>query len=251
MEAGLPLYFMAKNVLKIIGFFIVGMIGGIFADQILWPYFIERPLFYKYRLDQAPIYVTERNEFVIQENVALTNAIEKVEKVAVGVRTQLETGIILEGSGLILTSDGLLVTLSELVPQATGTTFFWEDKQYKIGDKAKVLKRDLKNNLALVKIEEANLPTTGFADQSKIKIGERVFLAGVIFQNGIPQELANEGIIKTVDDRSIKTNIFEKYTLSGSPLFDIEGNVLGLNTIDKEGKVNTIPASKIKTFAGF
>jgi len=242
---------MAKNVLKIFGFFIIGMIGGIFADQIFWPYFVEKPLFYKYRLDQAPIYVTERNEFIIQENVALKNAIEKVEKVAVGVRTQLETGIILEGSGLILTSDGLLITLSELVPQATGTTFFWEDKQYKIGDKAKVLKRDLKNNLVLVKIEEVNLPTTGFADQSKMKIGERVFLAGIIFEKGAPKKMANEGIIKTFDDNSIKTNMLEKYTLSGSPLFNIEGNVLGLNTIDKDGKVAAIPASKIKTFAGF
>jgi len=242
---------MAKNVLKIFGFFIIGMIGGIFADQIFWPYFVERPLFYEYRLDQAPIYVTERNEFIIQENVALKNAIEKVEKVTMGVRTQLETGIILEGSGLILTSDGLLVTLSELAPSGAETTFFWEAKQYKIGDKAKILKRDLKNNLVLVKIEEVNLPTTGFADQSKIKIGERVFLAGVIFEKGAPKKMANEGIIKTFDENFIRTNIFEKYTLSGSPLFNIEGNVLGLNTIDKDGKVIAIPASKIKTFAGF
>ena len=242
---------MVKNISKIVICFIFGVFGGIFADQIFWPYFVERPLLYKYRLEQAPIYVTERKEVVIQENTALKNAVEKVEKVVVGVRTKLETGIILEGSGLILTSDGLLVTLSELAPQGAEINFFWEGKQYKIGGKAKILKRDSKNNLALIKIEEVNLPTTGFADLSKIKIGERVFLVGTIFEKGVSKKMANEGIVKTFDENFIRTNIFEKYTLVGSPLFNIEGNVLGLNTIDKEGKVIAIPASKIKSFAGF
>ena len=100
---------MVKNILKIIIIFIIGTIGGIFADQILWPYFIERPLFYEYRLEQAPVYVTESKEFFIQENAALKNAIEKVEKTVVGVRTTTKTGIFLEGSGLILTFDGLVI----------------------------------------------------------------------------------------------------------------------------------------------
>jgi S1-C subfamily serine protease len=238
---------MLKNIFKIIAIFIIGMVGGIFADQIFWPYFVERPLFYKYRLEQAPTYVTEKKEFIIQENTALKNAVEKVEKVVVGVRTKLKTGKILEGSGLIVSSDGLVVTLAELVPAGGETIFFWEGESPSF----KILKRDLKENLALIKIEKRNLATAGFADLSKLKIGERVFLAGVIFEKGAPKKMANEGIVKSFDENSIRTNIFEKYTLSGSPLFDIEGNVLGLNTIDKEGKVSATPVSKIKSFAGF
>jgi len=107
---------MSKNILKIVAFFIIGTVGGIFADQILWPYFIEKPLFYQYRLEQSPVYVTERKEVTIQENTALKEAIEKVEKTVVGVRTQTKEEKILEGSGLIVTSDGLIVTLAELVP---------------------------------------------------------------------------------------------------------------------------------------
>jgi S1-C subfamily serine protease len=240
-----------KTIYQIIalGFFF-GIFGGIFADQILWPYLVERPLFYKYGLEQAPVYVNETQQITVQENVALTQAVEKAQKAVVGVRTRLASGVILEGSGLILTSDGLLVTLSELVP-GTQTTFFWQDKQYKIGEKAKVLKRDSKNNLVLIKIEETNLPTISFADFGRTKIGERVFLAAVIFENGAPNNAANEGIVKTFDQDAIVTNMFEKYTLAGSPLFDIEGNVLGLNTIDQQSKVVAIPAPKIKTFSGF
>jgi len=238
---------MAKNIYKILAIFILGAIGGIFADQILWPYFVERPLFYQYRLEKAPVYVTERKEIIIQENIALKNAIEKVEKVVVGVRTETKTEKILEGSGLILTSDGLMVTLAELVPYGSDFSFFVDGESIPY----QILKRDQKENLALIKIEKTHLPTVGFANFEKLKLGERVFLVGIVFEKGIPQKIVNEGIVKTFDENSIKTNIFEKSTLASSPLFDIEGKALGLNTISLEGKVIAIPISKIKEFAGF
>jgi len=239
---------MLKNIFKIITIFIIGMVGGIFADQIFWPYFVERPLFYQYRLEQAPIYVTERKEIIVEENVALRNGIEKIEKAVVGVKTKTKTGKILEGSGLIVSSDGLIVTLADLVPVGSEVTFFWEGKSPPF----QILKRDLKENLALIKTEETNLPATGFVDLERIKLGERVFLMGIIFEKGgIPKKAVNEGIVKTFDENSIETNIFEESTFSGSPLFNIEGNALGLNIIDKEGKVTAIPISKIRQFAGF
>jgi len=163
------------------------------------------------------------------------------------VKAETKTGKILEGSGLIVSSDGLIVTLADLVPLGSDITFFWEGKSPSF----QILKRDLKENLALIKIEETNLPTTGFADLERIKLGERVFLVGVIFEKGkVPKKAVNEGIVKTFDGNSIETNIFEKSTFSGSPLFNIEGNALGLNIIDKEGKVSAIPISKIKSFIG-
>jgi len=239
---------MLKNIFKIISIFIIGLVGGIFADQIFWPYFVERPLFYQYRLEQAPIYVTEKKEIIVEENIALRKAIEKIDKAVVGVKTKTKAGKILEGSGLIVSSDGLIVTLADLVPSGSEVTFFWEGKRPSF----QILKRDLNENLALIKIGETNLPTTGFVDLERIRLGERVFLMGVIFEKGgIPKKTVNEGIVKTFDGNSIQTNIIEKNTLSGSPLFNIEGNALGLNIIDKEGKVTAIPISKIKSFIGF
>ena len=241
-----------KTLLKILAIFILGIFGGIFADQILWPYFIEKPLFYQYRLEQSPVYVTEKKEVTITENIALQNAIEKVEKTIIGVQTKTKTGKILAGSGLILTSDGLIVTLADLVPQGGNSSFFVDGETASF----QILKRDLKENLALIKIEKTNLPTVGFANLEKLKLGERVFLVGMAQPpNGgwvaSPGLVVNEGIVKSFDENSIQTNIFEKIRLQGSPLFNIEGEVLGLNTIDSEGKIITIPISKIKSFSGF
>lgn len=239
---------MLKNIIKILAIFVIGMVGGIFADQILWPYFVERPLLYQYQLEQNPIYVTKKEKIYIQENIALRNAVEKVEKTVVGVRSKTKTGKILEGSGIILTSDGLMVTLAELVPQGSEINIFWEGKMPSF----QILKRDLKNNLALIKIEEKNLSTTGFADLEKLKLGERVFLVGIIFEKGlVSRKTVNEGIVKNFNQNLIETNILEKNSLSGSPLFNIEGSLLGLNIVDKESKVSTIPLSKIKQFSGF
>ena len=237
---------MKKQIYQLLLLFIFGIAGGIFADQILWPYFIERPLFYQYRLEQSPVYVTERKEITIKENIALENAIDKVENTVIGVRTKTKTGAILEGAGLILTSDGLLVTLADLVPQGSTFSFFVDGETVSF----QILKRDLKENLALVKIEKTNLPTASFANFEKIKLGQRVFLVGIVFKKGVPQKMANEGIIKTFNQDLIETNILENGALQGSPLFDIEGNILGLNTIDKIGQVLTIPVTKIKQFTG-
>lgn len=228
---------MLKNILKILAIFILGAGGGIFADRILRIYFVE---------EQKPVYVTEKKEIFIQENTALENAVEKTVKAIIGIRTKLESGEVLEGSGLIVTSDGLVVTLASLVPQGSIFSFYINGSSTSY----QILKRDLKENLALIKISRTNLNTLSFADLEKIKLGEGVFLTGVIFNNKIITLAANEGIVRSFDEDYIETNISEKITFNGSPLFNIKGEVLGINTISPEGKVMAIPISKIKEFIG-
>ncbi len=237
---------MSKKISKILFLFIFGIAGGIFADQILWPYFVEKPLFSEYRLEQTPIYVTEIKEITVTENTALQSAIERVENTIVGVRTQTVDGIVLEGSGLIVTSDGFFVTLNDLVPKGSVFSFFVDEA---LAD-FQILKRDAKENLALVKVEKSNLPTLSFADFGKIKLGQRVFLMGIVFEKAGLKKTVNQGIVKSFDDNLIETNIFEQNTLAGSPLFDINANIVGLNQINKDGKVVSIPVSKIKEFIG-
>jgi S1-C subfamily serine protease len=237
---------MLKNILKIIVIFIFGMAGGIFADQIFWPYFVEKPLFFQYRLDKPPVYIAETKEIRITENIALQEAVLKVEKAVVGIRTQTTGGKTLDGSGLIVTSDGLMVTLNELLPAGSKFSFF----VYGNAVPFKVLKREPEKNLALVKLEADNFKTVGFADLEKLRVGQRVFLVAKnpSFEGGM---IVNEGIVKAFDENSIQTNIFEEARVAGSPLFDIEGRFLGLTKINKKGQVSVLLASKIRTFLGF
>jgi len=240
-----------KRILQILAIFILGAIGGMIWQAVLLPYLAQKPAFERFwfvkEFRERETIVLTTEQIHIQENVALTEIVEKVERTVMGVRTETKKGQVLEGSGLILTSDGLVVTLADLLPQGSAFSFFLNGEKVPF----EILKRDQKKNLALIKIEKQNLPTCGFADLTKIKRGQRVFLVGAIFLNKKPEKMVNQGIIKYFGKDFIRTNIFEKDILKGSALFDIEGNVLGINTIDLEGKVTTIPISQIQQFAGF
>lgn len=229
--------------------FFFGIAGGIFGSQIVWPLFVERPLFYQYRLNQAPTYINETKEIVVQENTALTEAIEKVKKAVVGVQSINPAGKITFGSGLILTSDGRAVTLNNLVPAGFQPRIVAMGREVKY----QVLKRDVQMNLALIKLEGNGFFTVGFADS--LKLGTRVFLAAnavSFFVDGQPQEqfIVNEGVIRVFNNDEVQTTIADKKEVKGSPLFDIQGNLVGLNDVDSTGRVVAIPAQKIREFAG-
>ena len=239
---------MLKNILKIIVFFVVGMVGGIFSDQILWPYFVERPLFYQYKLDQNPIEVTEIREITVRENEALTSAIEKVESVIVGIKSQTSNNNFLEGSGLIVTSDGFVVVLMDFAPKYATSTVFIDGKSLPL----RLLKQDSKTGLALLKVESNNLPTVGFADFGRLKLGQRVFLVGADFKSSTSsiEKMVSEGIVQKFSSLVIETSMSEGDEAKGSILFNVSGEVLGINEINSKGKVIAIPVSKIKEIAG-
>jgi len=252
---------MAIKILKILLIFVLGALGGLWAQIYLLPYLAGLPYFQDFQfvkiLKGKEVIINPKTETIItvQENVALQEAAERVKKVVIGVKTKTEKGEVLKGSGLVVTSDGLLVTLAELVPRGSDF-FFYVDQKWPA---YQILKRDLKNNLALVKIEAGGLPTTGFADPQKMKLGQRVFLVGAVFKENStgtksfslsPEYIVNEGIIKSLKEGSIQTNIFEDLNIAGSPLFDIGGNVVGLNIVDEKGRVSAIPITKIRQFIG-
>jgi len=229
---------MKRNILYFLLILIFGMAGGIFANQIFWPYFISKPLFEKYNLEQPPVYVTERKEVTIQENTALTEAIEKISKTVIGVKTKT-----IQGSGLIVTNDGLIVTLSSLIPAGQTPSFYIEG----VLRGFQVLKRDAKTGLALVKFEADKLSVPDFRDLEDLKLGERVFM--VSYRDGLTKSV-NEGIIKfiTRSDISgrIETNIIEKDSVQGSPLFDIQGRLIGIAVYGEGGQIQAIPVSEVK-----
>ncbi len=235
---------MLKSFFRSLLIFVLGILVGFFLNYILFPYFLK---FHFSKLPSpAPIYINQTKEIRIQENTALKEAIEKVEKTIFAIKTKTQRGKIIEGSGIILTSDGFGITLNELVPHGGTFEIFVEGEKVKF----QILKRDPKTNLALIKFEKKNLKTPPFFNLENLKLGERIFLVGTRFDKELQKEV-NEGIIKFFNEDVIETNIFEKEKLAGSGLFDIEGNLLGINQITPQGQVISVPVTKIRQFTGF
>ena len=235
------------KIINFLGLLVLAILGGLIAQQLVWPFLLQYPFFAQYKNEDQPIQVTEQNNIYIEENTALEEAVEKVTKSVVGVKTVTAEGN-LEGSGLVITSDGLVITLAELVPLGADFSFYLDGELASY----QILKRDIENNLALIKLGEDNLKTLSFIKEDNIKLGKEVFLFGYLFEGkGTQSEIVNEGTIRKITDSLIETNIFEKEELLGSPLIDVQGNFLGLNQINEEGRVVTIPINIIKEFTGF
>jgi len=190
-----------------------------------------------------PVQITQREEVKIQENSALKDAVAKASGIAAGVKVVSTKGAASYGSGVILTSDGVMAVPNSLFPAGANAEITAAGKKVVF----EVLKRDKTLNLAIIKLENASWPTAGFYVMENLKLGERVFLLGTLAGGG---SFTSEGIVRNFDGNSITTSIWEKNEALGSPVFDIEGNILGMAVPDKSGLVSVIPIWTIKTFAG-
>lgn len=226
--------------LKILFIFFVGALGGIFGSEVVF-------LKSKSNLYSSPTIRLETKEVKIQENTALKDAIEKTQNSIVAIQIQTKKGKIINGSGIILTTDGIVLTLSELLPQGETINFFVDGEKVSY----QILKRDPKLNLGVVKVEKKNLTPVPFSDFETLKIGERVFALSSFFNQGKIQKAVNEGIVRYFDEEKIETNITEDSNFLGSALFDIEGKLLGINYLDPKQKILSIPITKIRQFTGF
>ena len=238
-----------KIISIVIGVLLLGALGALIFDVFLLPYLLTNSYFERFQFvkdfKSGKIIINPKEQIYIQENVALESAIERVAKSIVAVQVTTLAKNSYSGSGLIATSDGLIVVLANLIPTGSKFDIFIN------GEKAdyKIQKSDYKKNLVLIKVDKNNLPTVGFADFDKIKLGQRVFLTAV---SSIKTDdwLVNEGIVRNFNANTIKTNISEKSIVAGSPLFNISGELLGLNYIDQDNKISAVPVSVIKVFLG-
>ena len=183
-------------------------------------------------LNYSSVTINQQEERIyIEENTALINSIKETKK-AIFLIKQGEKSF----HGVVLTSDGLAVTLSSNIAKGSITC-----NVDLIDSTCQVIKRDLENNLALIKIDRDKLSTLGFYDL-EVEIGKRLYI------NALTS--VNEGIIKSFTEESIKTNIREIEPISGSPVLSLDNKIMGIAEIDKNGFVSVVPISLIREFVG-
>ena len=238
-----------KIISIIVGILLLGAMGALLFNVFVLPYLLTNSYFERFQFvkdfKSGKIIVNPKEQVYIQENTVLVDAIEKVVKSVVTIQGTTSIGKSYLGSGLIVTSDGLIITLASLTPKGSKFNIFINNEKQNF----KVEKQDIKNNLTLIKVEKNNLPTVSFTDFDKIKLGQRVFLTAP-FSTKTSDWLVNEGIVRSFDKSQIETNISEKSIINGSPLFNISSELVGLNYINSDSNISSVPISTIKTFLG-
>ncbi len=143
------------------------------------------------------------------------------------------------GSGFIISPDGYIVTNNHLIQGLTGTgtvdtvTVTTTDrKEYT----ARIVGRDETSDLALLKIDSRNLPFVQWGDSTKARVGDWVIAIGDPYGVG---STVTAGIISALHrgitgvgayDRYIQTDAAINMGNSGGPMFDLNGNVIGINS---------------------
>jgi serine protease Do len=137
-----------------------------------------------------------------------------------------------QGSGFLISSDGLVLTNAHVVDGAKEVTVKLSDhREYK----AKVLGADKTSDIAVLKIDAHNLPTVTLGNSDKLGVGDYVLAIGEPF--GL-EETATAGIV-SAKGRSlpgdgyvpfIQTDAAVNPGNSGGPLFDSGGSVVGINS---------------------
>jgi serine protease Do len=136
------------------------------------------------------------------------------------------------GSGFIVSPDGLILTNAHVVAGAQEVTVKLTDRRE---FKAKVLGFDKQSDIAVIRIPATNLPTVRIGDPSKVKVGEPVLAIGSPY--GF-ENTATAGIIsatsRALPDETyvpfIQTDVAVNPGNSGGPLFNLKGEVIGINS---------------------
>jgi serine protease Do len=137
------------------------------------------------------------------------------------------------GSGVIVTKDGYILTNNHVVDNAEQVKVTLQDgREFN----AKVIGRDPKSDIAVIKIDAKNLPAVSMADSEKVQVGDIVLAVGNPF--GVGQTVTT-GIVSATGRGNLGIEDYEDFIQtdaainpgnSGGALVDVEGRLIGINT---------------------
>ena len=149
------------------------------------------------------------------------------------------------GSGFILTEDGYIVTNHHVVADADEGTVvvqFYSGEEYP----AAIVGTDSMNDIALLKIEAEGLQTVTVGDSDEVEVGETVeaignplgdltFTMTAGYISALDREIDTDGTVINM----LQTDAAINSGNSGGPLFDMNGNIIGVTTAKVSGTTET------------
>ena len=157
------------------------------------------------------------------------------------------------GSGFIVTQDGYILTNDHVVSEAQTIRVFLADGREYL---AEIVGTDPTTDVAVIRIDERNLPVLSLGESRSLEVGEWVLAvgnpgfgggraldytvtAGIVSAIGRPLQLLQQGLMRQEDLQEIAGFAIEDFIQtdavinpgnSGGPLVDVDGRVIGINT---------------------
>lgn len=181
-------------------------------------------------------------------DAAFTGLVERIRPSLVTVQSKRFGA----GAGLIWSEDGLILTNNHVLGRHTPRVTLADDRRYR----ARVLAAEPEVDLALLKIDERELPAAPVGDSTEAQVGEWVFAIGHPWgqRNSVTAGVISH--LTTAESRPsgrifpiIRTDARLAPGNSGGPLVNAAGEVLGINTMIVGGDQGVaIPTAVVKEF---
>lgn len=162
-----------------------------------------------------------------------------------------------EGTGIIMSSDGYIITNEHVIDSADKVSVVLSDKTQ---HDAKVVGKDVRTDIAVLKISAKGLTAATFGDSSKLQVGDTVVAignpGGLEFADSVTQGIVS-ALNRTVTSENgytqkcIQTDASINPGNSGGPLVNVYGQVIGITSskiadVDYEGIGFALPINTVK-----
>lgn len=262
----------SKKSIVILAIMVIGGFGGIIADRYVFPYLGSTDFFKKHdflkRGSEDVTIINKTEQVFVKEETSIAKisnqASSSVVSIVVYPDTDARSGKkssenlnVQYGTGLIITSDGLIMTYLDMVDpsKAKFKVITSDGSSYD----AEVSGRDSYSNLVFLKIGASNLSAVSFGNSDDIKSGEKViaigtasssfnheYVAGLVSNFDATFNLAG----KAVSSSEKLEGVFELDMQSGpdyvgGPVVDYMGQVIGVTGVNAAQNYFAIPSNKI------
>jgi serine protease Do len=239
--------------------------AAITADRFLFPYLASVPSLEKYEFlkpRETEVIIQEKETVKIEESDTINEAIKKIKPAIVTIipkDEEAKTVLSLSenenfGSGFIVTSDGLIITNSQIIKDIDNKyVIFTSDNQR--FDSREIYK-DPASELIFLKISADNLPVVSFGEADDLRLGQKIITIGRNFRDN--QNYASLGIISSLNSsvtRGLNEEQFDNMIIadsdinaknSGGPLINLSGKVCGVNAESEDKENFVIPIDVVK-----
>jgi serine protease Do len=155
------------------------------------------------------------------------------------------------GAGTIWRADGLIATNHHVTPGAGAEVVLADGRQFS----ARVVARDVENDLALLKIPANELPFLSNGDARRMRAGELVLAVGNPFglRAAVTMGVLSVALLELGGGQPrelIRADVRLEPGYSGGPLVDVRGRVIGLNAMVSGSLAMAVPSHLVERLVG-
>jgi serine protease Do len=228
------------RVLKVIAFVIIAAFSGGVSGTVMANMIASKTYSYSSGTTQTSGSASDDDSTESSKTTAINKVAETVGPAVVGIVVSSSSSTVTSdsysGSGIIFDSNGYIVTNNHVIEGAGKITVKLSSGK---SLEAKVVGADTRSDLAVIKIDAANLPVAKFGDSSKVEVGDLAIAIG----NPLGEEFAGTvtaGIISALNRtiqyegsvyKVLQTDAAINPGNSGGALCDEDGKVIGINSL--------------------